>query len=93
MPDLISKIKKLLRLSGDALDDVVKMNVEAALDDIADQGVDIDTQDNLIVKAVELYCKWQMNHNGEADRFEKNYTTLRDTMSKQKVHRQLDGDA
>jgi hypothetical protein len=93
MPDLISKIKKLLRLSGDALDDVVKMNVEAALDDIADQGVDIDTQDNLIVKAVELYCKWQMNHNGEADRFEKNYTTLRDTMSKQKVHRQVDGDA
>ncbi|MBR4451560.1 MAG: hypothetical protein IKS39_06990 [Clostridia bacterium] len=93
MPDLISKIKKLLRLSGDALDDVVKMNVEAALDDIADQGVNIDTQDNLIVKAVELYCKWQMNHNGEADRFEKNYTTLRDTMSKQEAHRQVDGDA
>jgi len=92
MPELINKIKKLLRLSGNALDDVVKMNVDAALDDIADQGVNIDTQDNLIVKAVELYCKWQMNHNGEADRYEKNYTALRDTMSKQEAHMVVEDD-
>lgn len=81
--EFLTIIKKLLRINGTALDDVIKTNIEAALSDLEDAGIDISDYSPKLIKAVELYCKWQMNHNGEADRYEKNYQMLADTMSKQ----------
>ena len=90
--EYLTLIKKLLRITGTALDDVINFNINACLTDLTDAGIDITPADEKITKAVELYCKWQMNHNGEADRYGKNYQQLCDTMSKQAAHI-LDGDS
>lgn len=82
----LTLIKKLLRISSNALDDVINFNINACLTDLTDAGVDIVSGDEKVTKAVELYCKWQMNHNGEADRYERNYQMLSDTMSKQEPY-------
>ena len=87
----LTLIKKTLRITGTDLDDVISFNIDACLTDLSDAGIDITAAEEKITKAVELYCKWQMNHNGEADRYEQNYQKLCDTMSKQAPYIQ-DGD-
>lgn len=84
---ILSEIKKSLRITGTALDDVLQANIEACLMDLEDAGIDSSRLDNKVVKAVEMYCKWQMNFNGEADRYEKHYQKMSDTMEKQANHR------
>lgn len=88
--EFLPLIKQLLRINHSSLDDVIKFNIAAALQDMAEQGVDVDSQDETVTKAVELYCKWHMNHNGEADRYQKLYEGLRNTMSEQTEYRSDD---
>lgn len=85
--EFLALIKKLLRINHNALDEVIKFNINAALQDMQEQGVDVDSQSDTVVKAVENYCKWQMNHNGEAERYEKHYELLRNTMAEQLEYR------
>lgn len=84
---MFDKIKKALRLTGTALDGSLLQNIESCLDDLRDQDIDTDKIDVKVEKAVELYCKWQFNFNGEADRYERNYRAMLDQMSMQKRHR------
>ena len=35
----------------------------------------------LILKACELYCKWQFNFMSKGEQFEKNFNALRDALS------------
>ena len=39
------------------------------------------SNDALIIKAAELYCKWQYDFNSKGDRYEKAYLNLRDAIS------------
>ena len=80
-------IKKLLRITHNELDDVIKFNIDAALADMQEQGINTDSQDENVKKAVEAYCKWQTNHNGEGDRFRAEYELKRNTMSEQLNYR------
>lgn len=84
---ILSDIKKRLRITGNSLDDVIQANIEAAITDLEDAGIDSMIADAKIMKAIEIYCKWQLNFNGEADRYEQNYQKLSDTMEKQTAHR------
>lgn len=85
---MLIEIKRSLRLSSDALEPEIKDNIASALLELGRVGVDVSgidcysaDVDRLIVKACELYCKWQMNYMDKADSFEKNFCELRDALS------------
>ena len=44
-------------------------------------GINIDKDDVLLDKAVELYCKAQFDYLGKGEQFQQNYEKLRDAIS------------
>lgn len=74
-------IRKSMRMSHDALDNEINRNIQACLHDLKRAGVDGEKGGPLIDKACELYCKWQQDYQGKADRYKRNYDELRDAMS------------
>jgi len=81
-------IKKALKFTINAFDDEIKSNIDTALLELSRVGVDVTdltnastNVDKLIIKACELYCKWQFNFMGKAEQFEKNFDQLRDALS------------
>ena len=84
---LLADIKSRLRITGTSLDGVIQSNIDTALLDMEDAGISTLSLDDKIKKGIELYCKWQMNFHGEADRFGDAYQKLCDTMEKQIAHR------
>lgn len=72
------KIKLSMRISHNQLDDDIQGNIDACLLDLKRVGVlNPDTTDALILKAVEMYCKWQYDFDGKGERYEKAYVNLR----------------
>ena len=85
---MFDEIKRALRLSISAFDDDIKSNIDTALLELGRVGVGVAgltnasaDADKLILKACELYCKWQFNFMGKAEQFEKNFNQLRDALS------------
>ena len=80
---MIEQIKLSMRISHDKLDNDIDANINACLRDLTRVGVATAGKENdpLIVKSVELYCKWQYNYDGSSDRYERAYTALRDSLS------------
>ena len=83
---MLKKIKLSMRILHNAIDDDIDSNIDACMLDLQRVGVHktiaIKTSgDALINKAAELYCKWQFDHNGKGDKFEKAYINLRDALS------------
>lgn len=76
-----------MRITNNLINEIVDNNIETCLEDLKDQGIDIDSDKIKIEKAAELYCKWQMNYNGEAERFERHYNAMRDQMSMQQNYK------
>lgn len=86
LTDFGEKIKKSLRIKHSSLDDEIESNIEICLlllrgVGISEEKACADTQDMLIFKACELYCKWQFNFDNQAERFEKAFEGLRDFLS------------
>lgn len=83
---MLDKIKLSMRIFHNALDSDIKSNIGACMLDLRRVGVHetvaIDSsEDALINKAAELYCKWQYDYNGNGDKYEKAYNNLRDAIS------------
>ena len=83
---MLKKIKLSMRISHNAIDEDINSNIAACMLDLQRVGVHktiaINTsEDALINKATELYCKWQFDYNGKGDKFEKAYISLRDALS------------
>ncbi len=81
---MFEAIKKAMRMSGNALDDEIKDNIETALLDMSRVGVvieDAENPDRLVKKCVEFYCKAEMNYLDKSDEFKKRYEKLRDALS------------
>lgn len=75
-------IRSRLRLRHDKLDDEIKENIETCLLLLEGVGIrKLDLSDRLILKACELYCKWQFDYDGKGERFEQAYSGLRDFLS------------
>ena len=90
MTPLAEQIKTSLRIRNNALDDEIEFNVGTCLCDLIRVGISatyaIETTENaLIKKACELYCKSEFNFNGDGERFKVAYEGFRDALS-------LDGD-
>ena len=80
---MLEKIKLSMRVTHDKLDYDISANIDACLCDLTRVGVVTAGKENdpLIVKSAELYCKWQYNYDGSADRYERAYVALRDSLS------------
>jgi len=72
----------MVRISHDKLDEELEMLKEAYLTDLSMGGVNtIPTGDMLSLASLRLYLRWQMNYNGEADRYGKSYEATKIAMS------------
>ena len=85
---MFETIKQALKFSIDNFDDEIKSNIDTALLELSRVGVNVTDLtnastdvDKLIIKACELYCKWQFNFMGKGEQFEKNFDALRDALS------------
>lgn len=66
MNPLLQKIKTSLRIKHDKLDEEITATIEAALIDLKIAGINkLDTEDALIYRAVQLYCKATYGDFGE----------------------------
>ena len=83
---MLEKIKLSMRIFHTMLDLGIIQEIETCMLDMRRVGVSsdvatIDSEDALIVKAAELYCKWQNDFNGKGEQFQKAYENLRDALS------------
>lgn len=78
----IEQMRSMVRISHTKLDDELEMLKEAYLTDLSMSGVKaIPAGDMLSLAALRLYLRWQMNYNGEADRYRQSYEATKIAMS------------
>lgn len=76
------EMRSMVRISHTKLDDELEMLQEAYLTDLSMCGVKaIPAGDMLSLAALRLYLRWQMNYNGEADRYRQSYDLTKIAMS------------
>ena len=83
---MLEKIKLSMRIFHTAADADIESNISASMFELRRVGVHasvavVSSQDPLINKAAELYCKWQFDYNGKGEKFEKAFNNLRDALS------------
>ncbi len=83
---MLEKIKLSMRIFHNVLDSDMESNIAACLLDMQRVGVSEmiavpSSEDALIGKAAELYCKWQNDFNGKGDQYRQAYEKLRDALS------------
>lgn len=79
---MLSQVKESIRIKHDKLDSDLQGHIDACKADLKRAGVTkIDETDALITQAIKIYVKWQVNYEGQADRFMRAYESLRDALS------------
>ena len=83
---MLEKIKLSMRIFHNAIDEDIKFNIDVCMLDLKRVGIHetvavTDSKNPLVIKAAELYCKWQNNFQGKGDQYQKAYEKLRDAMS------------
>ena len=83
---MLNKIKLSMRIFHIALDEYITSNIAACMLDMRRVGVHADvakdsSEDPLIIKAAELYCKWQNDFNAKGEQYKQAYENLRDSLS------------
>ena len=83
---MLEKIKLSMRIFHNVIDSEIAGNIDVCMKDMQRVGVGktiavSSSDDALIAKAAELYCKWQYDFNGKGEKFQKAYENLRDAMS------------
>ena len=77
----VEQVRNSMRISHIHLDCDIANNIETARLDMRRVGINIEKDDALMDKAVELYCKAQFDYLGKGDQFLQNYEKMRDAMS------------
>ena len=75
------QVRKKMRISHSLMDDDIADNIVAARLDMGRVGINLDKDNELMDKAVELYCKAQFDYMGKGEQYLKHYERLRDAMS------------
>ena len=83
---MLNKIKLSMRIFHTMLDTDITSNIDACMLDLKRVGISeakakANSEDALIVKAAELYCKWQYDFNGKGDQYKQAFENLRDSLS------------
>lgn len=92
---LIKDLKLKLRISHDMLNMDIQDNADTCVLDLINHGVSetkasIYTEDKLIIKCIELYCKAEFDYMNKGEQFRDAYEKLRDSLSLCQFY--LDGD-
>lgn len=78
----IEQMRSMVRISHTKLDNELEMLKEAYLTDLSMSGVNtIPDGDMLSLATLRLYLRWQMNYNGEAERYMQAYQSAKIAMS------------
>lgn len=88
---MLEKIRLALRRTGDGVDSEIQDCINACYRDMARVGISIYDEngkikeemlrDALILSAVKTYARWQFNFEGQAERYERAYISIRDGIS------------
>ena len=83
---MLEKIKLSMRIVHNMLDTDISQNIAVCMLELIRVGVSkakavVNSNDALIIKAAELYCKWQYDFNGKGDQYQKAFENLRDSLS------------
>ena len=83
---MLEKIKLSMRIYHNALNEDIEDNIDVCMLDLQRVGVHKthatkESEDKLIGKAAELYCKWQYNYLDKGEKFMQAYEKLRDSLS------------
>ncbi len=83
---MLDKIKLSMRIFHNELDSDISSNIVSCMHELRRVGVldyvAIETSaDALIIKAAELYCKWQYDFNSKGEQYQKAFENLRDALS------------
>lgn len=75
-----------MRIFHAVLDASISMDISACMSDLQRVGISEEhandaSEEPLIIKAAELYCKWQNDFNGKGEQFQRAYENLRDALS------------
>lgn len=88
---MLEKIKKSIRITHDRLDEEIQRNIDTCLLDMKRVGINTsDSESNMIIKACELFCKWQFDFMGKAERYKICYEQFRDSMSLSKEYQEAE---
>lgn len=79
--ELISKMKKHLRISHEKLDEDIKDDITACILDMQRVGIKYDSKDELINQAIKLYLRYKFNFDNQAERYLRDYKSLRISLS------------
>lgn len=76
------QMRSMVRISHNKLDDELDILKKACQTDLSMSGVNtIPADDMLSLATLRLYLRWQMNYNGEADRYMQAYESAKIAMS------------
>ena len=79
---MLEKIKEALRIKHSESDNDIRDQILAAKADMYRVGINkVDEKDFLIIQAIKLYVKWQLNFEDDAIRYMLAYEKLRDSLS------------
>lgn len=80
---MLDKVKKVLRIKSDKLDDEILDLIEACKIDLSISGVKkIDETDALVIQAIKLYCKANFGlDNNDSEKYQKSYDMLKNSMA------------
>lgn len=83
---MLEKIKLSMRIFHSALDADIQSNIEACMQELRRVGIlesitTADSEEVLIIKAAEFYCKWQYDFHSKGEQWQKAFENLRDALS------------
>lgn len=77
------QLRRMVRVSTNKLDQDLEGFKKAFLTRLEMTGVDtIPVGDELAISCLQLYLRWMINYNGEAERYHQNFLELEDSMRK-----------
>ena len=86
---LTEKMRTAVRISstGKKITEEIEDCIAACKADLANDGVKvIDESDDLIIRAIKLYCKAEFDFNGKAEEFRRSYNLLKARLSMSKEY-------
>ena len=81
---MLEKVKLALRYKNNLFDEEIKMYIEACKNNLALSGIykeRITVDDDSAVNVVICYCKWQLNFQGQGEKWEKVYKDLKTALA------------
>lgn len=71
MNAILNRVKTALRITTDAYDEEISDMIQACLQDLGIAGVQVDTNDALLIRAICTYCKFHFGDVGGAEKMDR----------------------